>query len=59
MSTSNLALLIFVMTVALFIASFLSRNPGKNEGAIKLIMRILGVLIIVFTIIYFRMRLAA
>ena len=58
MSTSDLALFIFAATVALFVTSVFARGPAKNNTAVQVLFKTLGVLIIVLTIVYFRKRLA-
>jgi len=59
MTTSTLAILILVSTIAYFVVSRLSRRPGKEAPTLIYISRLLAVFILGLTAFYFYMRFAA
>ena len=59
MTTSDLAILILVSTVAYFVVSRLARRAGKEAPTLILMSRVLAVFILGLTVFYFYMRFAA
>ncbi len=59
MTTSTLAILILISTIAYFVLSRLSRRPGKEAPELIFISRLLAVFILGLTAFYFYMRFAA
>jgi len=59
MTTSTLAILILVSTVAYFIVSRLSRRAGKESQSLIFMSRIMAVFVLGLTVFYFYMRFAA
>lgn len=59
MTTTTLAILILVSTVAYFVTSRLSRRSGKEAPTLIFISRLMAVFILALTAFYFYMRFVA
>ena len=57
-TTSDLAVLIFAMTVAYFLTASFSKRPGPNRAKLQLVLKAIAILIIMLTVIYFKKRLS-
>jgi RsiW-degrading membrane proteinase PrsW (M82 family) len=56
MTNSNLAILILVLAVTLFIVSAFTRNPARNTPTLDVIRRTLSLIVLGLAAIYFYNR---
>ena len=59
MTTSTLAILILISTMAYFVIARMSRRVGKENSKLIFMSRVLAVFVLVLTAYYFYMRFVA